>query len=170
MSSTRDCPACGREAGFHRTGCTFWPTRDELQITILKWVRDTFGEATCDPRERVLRFLEEAIELAQAEGVHRADATRVLDHVYNKVPGDPVLEVGGVGVTLLSYCAVKRISADEAERVEAARVFAIDPEEFRKRHNAKAAAGIAVWADARVDHALTPHVRGCECPACAVTP
>ena len=149
--STRGCPLCGREAGFHALTCALIADRDELQAAILKWMRETFGEATCNPRERVMRFLEEAIELAQAEGVPRSAANRVLEHVYNKPPGDPAQEIGGVGVTLLGYCAVKGVSADDAERAEAERVFAIDPATFRERHNAKAAAGIATWTDARAE-------------------
>jgi len=170
MSSTRDCPGCGREAGFHRVGCTFGNTvtRDELQTRVLEWVRETFGEETFNPRERVLRFLEEAIELAQAEAVPYAQAVRVLNHVYDKPPGDPLLEVGGVGTTLLAYCASKNVSADQAERTEAARVFAIDQTYFRERHNAKAAAGIAAWTDARVDKVSLTHNHpiDCACSAC----
>jgi hypothetical protein len=98
-----------------------------------------------------VRFLEEAIELAQAEGLPAGDARRVFEHVYAKPPGDPLKEIGAVGITLLAYCASRGVSADDAERKEAVRVFAVDPAYFRERHNAKAAAGIATWTDARVE-------------------
>jgi len=140
-----DCEECVR---IHPTRVQ---TRDGLQAAVLRWVTDTFGASTINPRERVLRVLEEAIELAQAEGVPAELARGVLEHVYKKPPGDPAQEIGGVGVTLLGYCAVKGISADAAERAEAERVFAVDPTYFRERHNAKAAAGIATWTDARVE-------------------
>jgi len=151
-------------------------------MDVFRWVRDTFGEATFNPRERVLRFLEEAIELAQAEGIEYVQAMRVLGHVYEKPSGDPALEVGGVGVTLLAYCASKGVWADETERKEVTRVFAIDPTYFRERHNAKAAAGIAAWTDARTDKradaepenkssVTSPYHRSdCQCQWCGGLP
>jgi hypothetical protein len=113
-----------------------------------RWTRETFGDAVFNGRERALRFLEEAIELVQAEGLTAADVARVLDHVYAKPPGEIRQEIGGVGITLLGYCAAKGVSADDSECAEAARVFAVDPAYFRQRHDAKARAGIAAFSQA----------------------
>jgi hypothetical protein len=120
--------------------------RDVRQKRIFEWVESTFGHAASVPRERALRLLEEAVELAQAEGLSIGHVQGVVDHVFSKPPGAPEQEAGGVGVTLLAYCASKRISADEEEARETARVLAIDPSYFRARHNKKADAGIAVRA------------------------
>lgn len=118
--------------------------RDDRQKSVLKWVGETFGERSLAPLERVLRVLEEAVELAQAEGMTLDRARAVVDYVFNKPPGDPSQEVGGLGVTLLAYCASRGFSADAAEELERRRVLDIDPEYFRARHNVKADAGIAV--------------------------
>jgi len=120
--------------------------RDRRQAAILDWTQRTFGHATTAIAERINRFIEESVELAQAEGMPIDVLRSIVDHVYAKKPGDPFQEAGSVGVTLLAYCSAKGISAEAAEVAETHRVFAIDPEYFRKRHNAKADAGIAVRA------------------------
>lgn len=120
--------------------------RDGRQQAVFKWTRETFGEATNVPSERALRLLEEAIELAQAEGVTLDSVWAVAEHVYLKPAGQPEQEAGGVGLTLLAYCASRGFSADGAEERERQRVLAIDPAHFRERHNKKADAGIAARA------------------------
>lgn len=155
--------------------------RDDRQRAVVQWAGDTFGPDSLTPTERATRVLEEVVELAQAEGVPRERALAVLDHVYGKAPGDPAQEVGGIGVTLLAYCAVREISADAEEVREIARVLAIDPAHFRARHNAKADAGIAVpapegiprWSPGNVLHLKTQRdqpygsVRTC-CERCGI--
>lgn len=119
-------------------------TRDERQKTVMEWVRATFGAGIASSRpERAARFLEEAIELAQADGMDRKTAERILGHVYAKPVGNIANEVGGVGVTLLAYCAAAGVSAEDEERKEVATLLAKDAEYYRKRHAAKVAAGVA---------------------------
>lgn len=121
--------------------------RNERQQAAFSWVQKTFGASNAHPRERARRFIEEAIELAQAEGLTSTEVQNVVTHVYGKKPGDPQQEAGGVGVTLLAYCESKGFSADKAELAEFERVSAIDVEYFRRRHDAKAVAGIASFVD-----------------------
>lgn len=123
-------------------------SRDTRQAAVLDWVRSTFGEATLAPEERIMRFLEEAIELAQAEELAPERIHALIDHVYSKPPGEPVQEVGGVSVTLLAYCEMRGISADHSEKTEFERVLSIPADHFRKRHDIKARAGVAVFSDA----------------------
>lgn len=118
--------------------------RDERQRRVYDWVRTTFGLANQDAHERALRFFEEAAELAQAEGIPEEELLRVVQHVCAKPAGRPEQEAGGAGTTLLAYCEAKGFSADEAERQEFERVLAIPAEHFRRRHDVKAAAGIAL--------------------------
>jgi len=120
--------------------------RDLRQVAVLQWVTETFGASASTPKERALRLLEEAIELAQVEGVEVGDVFAVAEHVYGKPAGTPAQEVGGVGVTLLAYCESRRISAETAEQHEFERVLSVDPAVFRARHNKKANAGIAAYA------------------------
>lgn len=119
------------------------PTRDERQADVYRWVGETFGLANLETQERCKRFIEEAIELCQAEGLTDAQVCSILVYVYDKEPGEVSQEVGGVGTTLLAYCEAKGISADEAEKKEFMRVLGMDPDHFRRRHNVKAEAGIA---------------------------
>ena len=64
--------------------------------------------------ERTHRFLEEALELAQANGCAREEALELVDYVYGRPAGIPDLEVGGVMVTLAALCSASEINMDEA--------------------------------------------------------
>jgi hypothetical protein len=118
-------------------------TRNERQALVYRWVGDTFGYANLETKERCKRFIEEAIELAQAEGLTDEQVRALVAYVYEKPSGAVYQEVGGVGTTLLAYCEAKGVSADQAEEDEFRRVLKMDPEHFRRRQNVKAAAGIA---------------------------
>jgi len=117
--------------------------RDARQKLLLEWVQKTFGVADCSRFERARRLLEEAIEVAQAEGLLIEEVTRLADHIYGKPPGEPEKEAGAVGVTLLAYCEAAGFSAEEAEQTELQRVLAMDRAECRRRHAIKAKAGVA---------------------------
>ncbi len=119
--------------------------RTERQQIVHDWVRSIFGsEIALSVPERVARFLEEAVELAQAEHMPIEAVLRLVQHIYAKPPGEPYQEVGGVSVTLLAYCAAAGLSAEECECTEIARVLALPPEYFRKRQNVKAEAAVAM--------------------------
>src|SRR5580704_3253742 len=117
--------------------------REYRQHDAYEWGVRTFGDVARSNRERARRFIEEAIELAQACGMHPVEVARILEHVYNKPPGEVFQEAGGVGITLLMLCHAFGISADHAERTELQRVQSMPAKHFRDRHNIKAAAGVA---------------------------
>jgi len=71
-----------------------------------------------DRNERTHRFLEEALELAQANGCTREQATALVDYVYGRPEGRPELEVGGVMVTLASLCSASGIDMQDAGEAE----------------------------------------------------
>lgn len=120
-------------------------SRNARQRAVLEWAIRAFGRAAATSiAERADRFLEEAIELYQALGGDIARAGQIAKHVYAKPAGKIEQEIGGVGVTLLSVCECVGTSADECESSEFSRVLAKPIEHFRKRHNAKAEAGIAM--------------------------
>lgn len=96
--------------------------RDARQSDAFAWGGRTFGEINLNKRERARRFLEEAVELVQAAGLGASAVVDIVSHVYNKPPGEPAQEAGGVGVTLLMLCQCLGISAEHAERKELARV------------------------------------------------
>lgn len=117
--------------------------RDARQTQVRQWVERCWGEEAVSVNERVERFFEEAVELAQAEGVGPYRLWEIIGHVYQKDAGDPQQEVGGIGTTLLAYCAAKGISADDCERNELTRILGKPVEHFRARHAAKVESGLA---------------------------
>jgi hypothetical protein len=117
--------------------------RDERQKAATRWAESCFGRAVVeDRRERVTRILEEAIELAQAEGLEAEAVARLAARVYAKPPGDPKQELGGLGVCVLVYAEAAGVSADALEAGEVEAILARDPGYFRERQNAKAAMGL----------------------------
>jgi hypothetical protein len=71
------------------------------QENVADWIVKCFGiQALESRRERALRFIEEAIELAQSSGLTNTDVKIMSDYVFNRIPGDVDNEIGGVCVTL----------------------------------------------------------------------
>lgn len=86
-----------------------------FQERAVNWIRECFGEGVAmDSTERSCRFLEEALELAQATGMSRGQAGILLDYVYSRPIGVPKQEVGGVLITLSALCNLHGISMLEA--------------------------------------------------------
>lgn len=85
------------------------------QTRVEKWLEACFpASVRADRSERTHRFLEEALELAQANGCSRTDAVALVEYVYGRPKGAPDQEVGGVMVTLASLCSASGINMDEA--------------------------------------------------------
>lgn len=85
------------------------------QDRVKEWLAACFPpSARSDRRERAHRFLEEALELAQAIGCSHEDATALVDYVYSRPAGRPEFEVGGVMVTLAGLCSAASINMSEA--------------------------------------------------------
>ena len=95
---------------------------DLFQQRVAEWLAACFPpSASADREERMHRFLEEALELAQASGCSRKDARRLVDYVFSRPAGRPELEVGGVMVTLAGLCAAAGIDMNDAAHYELAR-------------------------------------------------
>jgi hypothetical protein len=71
--------------------------------------------------ERSHRFLEEAIELAQASGCTKEDARLLVEYVFDRPKGTQEQEVGGVMVTLAALCSALKLKMDDAGDKELAR-------------------------------------------------
>lgn len=125
--------------------------RDIRQNRTFQWCVAAFGKSVADNKiERGARFLEEAVELAQAVGVPEETALKLVRHVYSRPVGEVTSELGGVGVTLLVLCELLGLSADTCEEMEVNRVMrklVDDPKHFAARLDAKAAAGVAIRSD-----------------------
>jgi hypothetical protein len=107
------------------------------QHRVEEWLEACLPEsARRDQLERTFRFLEEALELAQANGCPREDALTLIDYVYGRPHGRPDEEVGGVMVTLAGLCSALAIDMNDAGSRELQRNWArID--EIRTKHGAK---------------------------------
>lgn len=119
--------------------------RQQRQAEILQWANATFGEATAsNTGERIRRFAEESIELAQAVGLDKQAIHDIIDHVYAKPAGDVAQEIGQVGVSLLALAEHLGIQADNEERKEFQRISSLPSEHWQARQNAKAEKGLAL--------------------------
>lgn len=95
----------------------------DAQARVVGWVRSTFGEASSeDVPERALRFVEEAVELAQACGMPPEQLDRLVEYVYARPTGDASREVAGSMLTLYAVAAALGVLADEAFEKELERV------------------------------------------------
>ena len=95
-----------------------------FQDRVAPWMLACFGaEISADTEERNHRFLEEALELVQANGSSREQALDLVEYVYARPVGVPSQEVGGVMVTLAALCLASGIDMHAAAETELARVW-----------------------------------------------
>lgn len=110
----------------------------------LAWAHKTFGDIAFDPRERALRFIEEAIEVAHAMGLDETTLSAIIARVYFRQRGDLAREIGQSMGTLELLAETMAINAEAETAAEFQRVQSIPQEEWDRRHAAKVALGIAL--------------------------
>lgn len=87
----------------------------DFQNRAAAWLDECFGpEWEQDRSERLHRFVEEAIELAQAAGSSREEIHQLIDYVFQRPSGDLEKEVGGVLVTLAGFSRAYSIDLQRA--------------------------------------------------------
>lgn len=117
--------------------------RDDRQTQLCRRATETFGaEQTRSIPQRGLRLLEEAVEAFQAAGGTPRMAHKTVDYVFDRPIGKLSQEIGGVGVCVLALAGAAGLSADEEEQREVTRILNRPTEEFRRRNDAKNAAGL----------------------------
>lgn len=95
---------------------------DNFQIRVAEWRAACFGRNVAfDKDERLHRFVEEALEPAQASGCSKDDVVQLVDYVFSRPPGDLAGEVGGVMVTLAGLCEASDINLEDSGELELAR-------------------------------------------------
>ena len=95
-----------------------------FQARVKPWLLECFGEAiAADRQERNHRFLEEALELVQANQCTASEAHQLVDYVYGRPVGEPSQEVGGVMVTLAALCLATEIDMHAAGETELGRIW-----------------------------------------------
>lgn len=108
-----------------------------FQHRVAAWMRECFGPSfQTDKTERVHRFVEEALELAQASECTKSEAYQLVDYVFNRPVGEPGQEVGGVMTTLAALCLTQGLDIAECRETELSRVWSkIDA--IREKQDAK---------------------------------
>ena len=95
-----------------------------FQLRVDDWIMACFGiEIGADRAERNHRFLEEALELVQANGCTRSEAHQLVDYVFSRPTGQITQEVGGVMLTLSALCTATGTDLATAAETELARVW-----------------------------------------------
>lgn len=126
------------------------------QREVLEWAVDKFGEIARDPRERAMRFVEEAVELAQTQGVTDIDLGRICRRVFTRPAGDAAKEIGQVGMTFEAMAENIGLKVAPLIKAEIERVKTIPKEEWQRRHAAKVAVGAALPAPPHIADAPSP--------------
>lgn len=94
-----------------------------FQAGVAEWMGQCFLPSLySNITERGDRLLEEVLELLQAHGYDSARVPTLVDYVFGRPVGEPAQEVGGVMVTLASYCLVAGIDMHAAGDAELARI------------------------------------------------
>lgn len=116
------------------------------QERILDWAIETFGNVAADRHERAMRFVEEAIELAQSCGLSRETIAAITERAYSRRAGALDSELAQAGMTLEALA--EQIGFDLSNLVgnEFNRVREVPKEEWARRHAAKTAIGITANA------------------------
>ncbi len=126
----------------------------ERPHAVLAWAAEMFGPVAMDADERTFRFLEEAIELAQARGIQLADIHAIAGRTYSRPSGAVPREIGQCQLTLEALAAQAGCDAHHEAKYEFDRVREIPREEWARRHAVKAALGIT--KDAALSEKVTP--------------
>jgi hypothetical protein len=115
---------------------------NESQKKLVAWGTECFGaDHMTDSKVRALRLLEEAIEFAQAVGVDPRKCSELVEYVYFRPAGNPVQELGGVGVTWLVAAEAIGCTAESALEAEIDRISQKSPSHFAQRNQQKCEAG-----------------------------
>lgn len=108
-----------------------------FQQAVGAWMKGTFTRAiTLDRTERADRFLEESLELLQANNYSKERALALVDYVYSRPVGEARQELGGVMVTVAAYANALHIPMEIAALDELTRCW--DKQELiREKQKAK---------------------------------
>ena len=113
------------------------------QRQILDWAIRTFGPVARNRDERAARCVEEAVEIAQCEGVSEKVLHRIVDRVYSRSVGLVQQEIGGLAITLDALAENLWIDVQDMANREFERVLSLPQDHFARKHSEKAADGVA---------------------------
>lgn len=120
------------------------------QKEVLAWAVKSFGAIANNRDERGARLAEEAIEIAQCEGVPLDIIIRIANHVYSRPSGELRQEIGGTAIALMACAENADLSVYECSFREFERMNSKSYEWWQKKHADKVAAGIANLSPVKV--------------------
>lgn len=108
-----------------------------FQDKVRAWLVECLGQGSADNvKLRCGRFIEEAIELAQAGGLTQKQVEDMVAYIYSRPKGEIVQEVGGVAITLATLCSALNVNLETAGKIELARCWE-NIDKIRKRNKTK---------------------------------
>ena len=115
------------------------------QDRVRYWVTEVFGdESLRNVQERALRFVEEAIELAQVCRMPQEKVHRLVDYVFSRKVGEAAQEIGGCFVTLHALSSCLNVNSEAALETELERIQTPEAKaRIRQRQNEKREAFLA---------------------------
>lgn len=110
----------------------------ELRERVVGWVSHVFGvESLMNRTNRAARVVEEAVELAQAEGCTEELIRAIVTRAYSRPVGEPHQEGAGVFFTLLAWSEAAGVDLEKALQLELLSVHAKPAEHFRAKQREK---------------------------------
>lgn len=107
-----------------------------FQVRVGQWLEACFEAAATEPKERTHRFLEKALEFAQASGCMQTEAAQLVDYVFSRPVGELGKDAGAVMLTLAGLCSARRIEMEQAGESELSRVWQLVPQ-IRAKHRSR---------------------------------
>ena len=96
-----------------------------FQTAAAMWILDLFGARVADDtEERGYRFMEEALELVQAGGMTKEQVLEQVEYTFSRPKGTVYQEVGGVVLTLATFCQAHGLDMINAAQAELDRCWA----------------------------------------------
>ncbi|UTC29664.1 hypothetical protein BAJUN_00340 [Bajunvirus bajun] len=120
-------------------------THDRLnkrQASAMAWVEKIYGPRVKGTRYQALRFLEEAMELAQTQGLSLEDFNMVGAYVASRPVGDTKVEIGDVTFCLDVLAENLGLSVDSCHTNALLRFRGRDESKALAKDDAKCAAGL----------------------------
>lgn len=112
------------------------------QQNFYQWVRDTYGPEASGPRERALRFTEEALEVAEASGLTIVDVMKLVGRAFSRPTGKLRVELAQAVLTLEGLAESYGYDVHDDADKELERVRALPASYWHDRHNRKVVEGV----------------------------
>lgn len=120
-------------------------THDHLQRRqeqAYTWAMSVYGDRTVGTRYQAFRFMEEAMELAQTQGLDLEDLILVARYVSARKVGDTKIEIGDVSLCLDILAENLGLSVDSCHADCLNRIKALDPDKCRRKDDDKIKFGL----------------------------